>query len=354
MNTKRVIAAALLAVCAYGSNNAVRAQMPATNSIIRSGVRLNVSAPVKSGNLTVYLIHGKDTMPGQRILTLDEALAQKKLIVHETGSVNELSVENVSNELVFIQSGDIVKGGQQDRTMQYDLIVPPKSGKMSLPSFCVEQGRWSGRGKEAADKFSSAPMALPSKALKIAAKSAGSQSDVWDSVSNVQSKLRSKVHFNPAAMASPTSCELTMEDKNVENATQEHIKKLTDAVKGQDDVIGYGFAINGKINSADVYASHDLFMKLWPKLLKASAVEAVSEEEKGKSFAEPKPDAVQDFISKGQSAKAHHKMASKLSVMDESETKDSYNYSTRLQGATNGTIGPQGADAFVHLNMLSK
>ena len=31
------------------------------------------------------------------------------------------------------------------------------------------------------------------------------------------------------------------------------------------------------INSADVYASRALFVKLWPKLLKASAVEAVAE-----------------------------------------------------------------------------
>ena len=42
-------------------------------------------------------------------------------------------------------------------------------------------------------------------------------------------------------------------------------------------MIGYVFAINGHVNSADVYASRALFVKLWPKLLKASAVEAVAE-----------------------------------------------------------------------------
>jgi hypothetical protein len=31
------------------------------------------------------------------------------------------------------------------------------------------------------------------------------------------------------------------------------------------------------VNSADVYASRSLFLKLWPKLLKANAVEAVAE-----------------------------------------------------------------------------
>jgi hypothetical protein len=63
--------------------------------------------------------------------------------------VNELIVENLSDEEVYIQSGDIVKGGRQDRTLGYDLIVPKKSGKVKITSFCVEHGRWSARGREA-------------------------------------------------------------------------------------------------------------------------------------------------------------------------------------------------------------
>jgi hypothetical protein len=50
-------------------------------------------------------------------------------------------------------------------------------------------------------------------------------------------------------------------------------------------VIGYAFAINGKVNSADLYGSKALFRKLWPKLLKANAIEAVAEFEEGKAFA---------------------------------------------------------------------
>jgi hypothetical protein len=60
------------------------------------------------------------------------------------------------------------------------------------------------------------------------------------------------------------------------------VRALSGAPTGQSDVIGYAFAVNGRVNSAEVYASGDLFRKLWPKLLKASAVEAVAELEKGK------------------------------------------------------------------------
>ena len=43
-------------------------------------------------------------------------------------------------------------------------------------------------------------------------------------------------------------------------------------------------AVNGKMNSGDMYASHDLFLKLWPKLIQASAVEAVAELKKDAKF----------------------------------------------------------------------
>src|SRR5438105_1230305 len=89
----------------------------------------NISNPFNYNNLTIFLIHGKDKAKQKSYLTLQEAMEQKKLIVHETGSVNELAVENVSeNEEVYIQSGDIIKGGKQDRVFAFDFVVPARSG----------------------------------------------------------------------------------------------------------------------------------------------------------------------------------------------------------------------------------
>ena len=104
-----------------------------------------VSGPVVHENLAIYLIHGKSA-PGTVPLTLDEALAKRVVKVHETGNVNQLQIENLGSEEVFVQSGDIVKGGQQDRVLSVSLVLPPKSGRINIASFCVEQGRWSARG----------------------------------------------------------------------------------------------------------------------------------------------------------------------------------------------------------------
>src|SRR5687767_14143291 len=110
-----------------------------------------VSGPFTHANLTVFLLHGPDILAGQEFPTLQEAMEQKKAVMHETSQVNELSVENLADDAtLFLQAGDIVKGGKQDRAIAFDLLVPPKSGKLPIASFCVEAGRWRQRGGEAA------------------------------------------------------------------------------------------------------------------------------------------------------------------------------------------------------------
>jgi len=69
---------------------------------------------------------------------------------------------------------------------------------------------------------------------------------------------------------------LTLEDKNLENAVEPYLRKLEPVVQGKDDVIGCAVAVNGAIESADVYASHALFAKVWPTLLRGGAVDALA------------------------------------------------------------------------------
>src|SRR4029079_2635639 len=118
-------------------------QNPTSNSNYR------LSGPYTHKNLTVFLIHGKDQTT-KTFLTLQEALAQKKVRVYETKDVNELAIRNLSNEDIYVQAGDIVRGGEQDRMISVDFIVPPKSGRMPIAAFCVGSGGWSKRGKEEA------------------------------------------------------------------------------------------------------------------------------------------------------------------------------------------------------------
>ena len=250
--------------------------------------------PVTHKNLAVYLVIGPSTLKGD-YLTLDEAMKQNAVRVHETDNVNELAVENWGVLPVFIQSGDIVKGGKQDRTIATDFVLPPKSGKVPVDAFCVEHGRWQKRGGESAAYFSSSMNQVTGRQLKLASNSnysGGGQQDVWDQVSSNQAKLRGNLNREVAASTSPSSLQLTLEDKNVREAVEKYVKALRDAPDGKTDVIGYAAVINGKLNCADVYGSGKLFAKAWPRVLESLAAEAAAEMTPGATFKPLPPDQV--------------------------------------------------------------
>lgn len=238
----------------------------------------NLSGPYTHKNLTVYLVHGEDLLTRKTPLTLEEAMKRDLVIVHETSDVNELQIENVSaSEEVYVQAGDIVKGGKQDRVLTVDLIVPARSGRMPISSFCVEHGRWTARGAERTARFESADNMVASKELKLAAKHSRSQGQVWAEVEQSQNKLSAASNTNVASEVSRSSLPLTLENDHVRTNAQEYVDALRSIIADKDDVVGFVFAINGEINSGDTYSSYDLFTKMWPKLLKAAAIEAVAE-----------------------------------------------------------------------------
>ena len=220
-----------------------------------------VSGPFTHKNLTIFLIHGKNLIAGRPILTLQEALEQKTVVVYETKSVNELSIENRSDQDIYVQAGDIVKGGQQDRVLAVDLIVPPRSGRMPIAAFCVESGRWNKREGEQVEVFSSAAEVVATKDLKLAAKSAKSQGAVWENVTVAQDKLSENLSTRVNSTVSESSLQLAVENRKVQETASGYTRALAGVVNGKNDVIGYVFAINGAVNSADVYASSELFKK---------------------------------------------------------------------------------------------
>ena len=262
-----------------------------------------VSAPYTFKNLSIFLIHGKDESKKGNIMTLQEAMDKELFRVYETSEVNELEVENLSKEFdVFIQSGDIVKGGKQDRILAVSIIIPAMSGRVKIDSFCVEHGRWTKRGNEDSSKFTSSNDRIVTKELKIAANASRSQQEVWNKVSEAQANLGKNVGGSVAG-SSASSLQLSLEDKKVVANIDEYIKKLGGIVDGKSDVIGYAFAVNGQINSADIYVSNALFKKLWPKMLKASATEAVAAS-RGVRLADPvKAESVKGFLDDADRAK---------------------------------------------------
>lgn len=243
-----------------------------------------LSGPYHYHNLTVYLVLGEDRVKAGVALTLHEALAQKKIHIYETETVHQLAVENICPDAeIFIQSGDIVKGGKQDRTIGIDILLPPQSGRILVPSMCVEEERWGQRGQEPAGSFSLSTERLPSRELRLALAAAAGrhskeiQKQVWSHIGDLQKQLGGALKVEVRARESGTSLQLTLENARVKASIEKYQQHFQRLVEEKKDAIGYVFAINGKIVGAEVYGSHALFKKLWPGLLKANAVEAVAD-----------------------------------------------------------------------------
>ena len=302
-----------------------------------------ISGPHVHENLAVYFVHGQSA-PGTVPLTLEEALAKNAVQVSETERVNERQIENIGPEPVFIQSGDIVKGGKQDRVLTVSLLLVANSGRVPIASFCVEQGRWSARGGEEAARFSSAREAMPSMSALLAMSAppvesraarqslelaqprafdpdevADRQRKVWDEVANTQRKLSSGLKASVASPRSTSSLQLSLENEQLRQARDAYLSALRPTGENDADIVGYVVAINGQMRAANVYPSNALFRKMWEKQLAAAVTESIGEKAATPSTAAPAPPAVGEFLASAEKGKTYERT---LAAGMHQETRD--------------------------------
>lgn len=304
---------AKLAMRVVGAGLAVLAPTMLAATTTYADQQPRLSGPIVHENVSVYLVHGTSA-PGPIPQTLQEAMTKGTVVVHETGNVQQLEIENNGSEPVFVQFGDIVKGGQQDRVLTVSLLLEPKSGRVPIAAYCVEQGRWAARGKENVKQFALSESLMPSREAKIAmakpvdrpaasaARPAGNangqqpsrvpsqqrvegggeagrgigQGEVWRNVSKVQEQLGAVLSADVKSDKSKTSLQLALENEKLKGAQAAYLAVLDPAVMKEGDVIGVVIAVNGHLSGADIYPSNGLFRKMWPKIARAAATEALS------------------------------------------------------------------------------
>ena len=252
-----------------------------------------LTGPYTRGNLSIYLIHRENTDRAPVPLALGEAMEQDAVEVVETGTVEELVIRNTGDRAVFIQAGDIVKGGKQDRVLTASMILPPHSGDIAVGAFCVERGRWSARGLETMARFSASTARLPSKAGRMALyygahRTLGIESDsaeralaggslqnrIWASVAETQAALSGAIKREVADERSRSSLQLSLENPDLALALGDYEAALGRLAQDHADAVGYVFAVDGRLDGGDEFDSAGLFRKLWARQLRAAATQA--------------------------------------------------------------------------------
>jgi hypothetical protein len=295
--------------------------------------KYELAGPYTHKNFSIYIIYGADRKIGAKIMTLQEALAAKIAVVHETEDVNRLQITNRSKEYdIFIMSGDIVKGGKQDRTVQYTCIIPAKTKRMDINSFCVEQERWEKRGNEESSSFTSSENMIASKELKMSVRKEQSQEKVWTNVEKIQEKLGENLGEEVKSDKSKSSLQLTLENKRLKMSEEEYFRRLGPVVLKKKDAVGFVFVINGSINSAEVFVTSDLFRRVWGKCVRAGIQEAISVYQDNTRFDNPVPSKIRSFLRNAENGSGTtKKITDKLRVV-EKETDSELYFETRSDG----------------------
>jgi hypothetical protein len=292
------------------SNDLHAAAQPARTPVTALASSFTLDGPFTHENLSVYVLRGS-TSDARDYITLDEGLAARTVAVREKGSaaggdrseVNELEIENRSDKWLFLQAGDIVKGGKQDRTIMTDLTLAPQSGPQPLEAFCVEHGRWVPSAEGMA--FRNNPGIVAGASLKRAIQGEKSQSRVWQEVAKAESRAVAAVliEAGPAAAAPPRlsstgTYNAIAENKTVSTSRDAYVKALLPTIRKHTNAIGLAVAINGKVTSADVYASPALFQRMTEKLLNSYALEGFLARDPSLNGSAPAKEQVVAFLSK--------------------------------------------------------
>jgi hypothetical protein len=270
-----------------------------------------ISNPDIHDNLAVYFVRGGESEQST-ILSLDQAAMAGAVQVYQQRPVNgPVAVKNLSNQSIFIQLGDLLKGGLQDQVVGRSLLLLPGSGRVSIDTFCVDPFRATARDREDGEFFSATGAMFPWRLAKLNALVAnpGSvgvptpdrdvrQLGIWWSIDSLRFKLAQNlgVPLEPAKSAHwsevenvrvntvlaarhskwKTSLPLSLENPELNDAQQAYIDGLGANGEYVGRIIGAIFVINGRIEAAEIYHSPTLFQQMWPKLVHAYATEAIA------------------------------------------------------------------------------
>ncbi len=299
---------------------------------------LKIGDAISYKNLQVFPIIAKSETDQPEFLLLSEAIRQQKVIVKETGSVNQLQIDNLSDDYVFILAGDIVKGGRQDRTMGNDVIIAPKTKDLPLESYCVESGRWQQRGEEESAHFSDNTKTLSSKDLKLASRHQKDQSEVWQKVSEEQQKLNRGLSnmkgetVEVKSAESETSLQLTLENKDLEDILKDYKNNLSGLEELPQGTVGYAYAVNGELYGIDIYCDEALFNSLKQKLFEAIIVETIAEYQRDLKFTRVDSNSILAFLNEFKQVKGERAEVNEKTAVITYETKDAVQFETKLAG----------------------
>jgi hypothetical protein len=181
-----------------------------------------------------------------------------------------VEVRNNAKVPLVLLSGELIVGGHQDQIIHDDVALQP--GQQALVAvFCVEAGRSSGQSAA----FRAGDYLVPDRFRLIAIAghggrgTIGAQNRIWAEVA----RLNASRDKRP-----PTgTIQATLGDIELNDSIADLVAKIQPAVDDSARTVGMMFCLNGKIFSADLFASHAIYDQYRSELFRTYALSALVE-----------------------------------------------------------------------------
>ena len=197
-----------------------------------------IMAIVMVGLLPLTLLLGLTYLEERRALRETTGTSFKEVAV-DTARRIEMHVTRVMNEGQQLATTPFLRTAVSEANRTYEDKDPKRIQDMIKDW----QQRWKQRDKEKTEYFESSKDALLGNRLKLAARTARNQGQVWRNVGYAQSMLTKNLKADVKDSKSESSLQLTLENKKLLETIDTYVKKLEGQLARHKDVIGYAVAM---------------------------------------------------------------------------------------------------------------
>jgi hypothetical protein len=100
------------------------------------------------------------------------------------------------------------------------------------------------------------------------------QLGVWMGSNDIRAAISRGIDADIDSSRWPTSLLLALKNERLREAQQIYIESLLGS-GSSPNIVGVAFAINDRVDSAEIYSSNDMFQLMWPALLRRATIEAI-------------------------------------------------------------------------------
>ena len=230
----------------------------------------------KYGGIFIPVLSNEDK--GADFITIDKN-NKNDFSFHETGRVNSLLVENLSNKPLLILNGEIFDGAKQDRVANETALIPANSS-LEIKVSCVEQGRWAyktksfSRGKNMFNYHSKGVKDLHNNSAKHNQPSGSVQDNVWRSIRDKQTRMG--VSSNTGSV------------NDTYMRFDETLSHLRGEIIEEFNQVGLLVMIPGKYIGLDLFINNEIFGKYKDRLYKSHLIELLDNNQRNLRYPENK------------------------------------------------------------------